>query len=198
MEEPEERGRANRRIVIRLLMVVIAMFGFGYALVPLYGVICDLTGFGGRTGRTVQASVADVSVDGTRRVTVEFVATVDSRLPWEFGPRVERITVRPGELMEVSYFARNLSNDRIIAQAVPSVAPGRAAKYFNKIECFCFTSQELAPGEARDMPVRFLIDPALPQDVTTLTMSYTFFASQRIAGGSAADAQGAGDRRSGS
>jgi len=170
-----QRSHANRRIVTRLAVVVIAMFGFGFALVPLYDVFCKVTGLNGKTGRIELEQALTEKVDEQRLVTVEFLATVNSDLPWQFGPVVKKVKVHPGEITEVKYFARNLTDNAITGQAVPSLAPGLAARYFNKTECFCFTQQTLGPREAREMPIRFVVDPDLPADVKTVSLSYTFY-----------------------
>ena len=172
------RAKANGRTAIRLAVVVLAMFGFGYALVPLYDVLCEITGLGGRTG-VVTASALDGGVDASRTIKVQFLGTVSSRLPWEFRPTVSSMEVHPGQVYETTYFARNLSPTATIGRARPSVAPSVASLHFNKTECFCFVEQEFAPGEARNMPVRFVLSRDLPADIATVTLSYTFFNSQR-------------------
>ena len=172
------RGQANGRTARRLAVVVLAMFGFGYALVPLYDVLCEITGLGGRTG-VVSASALDGAVDTNRTVKVQFLGTVNSRLPWEFHPNVASMEVHPGQVYETTYFARNLSDAATVGQARPSVAPSVASLHFNKTQCFCFVEQKFAPGEARDMPVRFVLSRNLPADIETVTLSYTFFNSQR-------------------
>ena len=170
--------QANRRLVRRLLLIAVGMFGFGFALVPLYNVFCQVTGVNGKTGGPVDAvaALADV-VDMDRVITVEFVSAVDTGLPWEFRPLVKKMQVHPGEMNDALYFARNQSNDQVVGRAVPSVAPGLAAQYFHKVQCFCFTEQTLGPREEREMPVRFVIDPNLPAEVATVTLSYTFYES---------------------
>ena len=150
------------------------MFGFGFALVPLYDVFCDVTGLNGKTGGQVTLSET-MEVDTTREVKVEFLATLNENMPWEFKPMTYSVKVNPGKPMRIEYLARNKTDKTIIGQAVPSVAPGLAAQYFQKTECFCFTEQELKAGEERRMPVVFVVDPALPDDVHELTLSYTFF-----------------------
>ena len=170
-----QRSRANRRLVIRLAVVVVVMFGFGFALVPLYDVFCKVTGLNGKTGRIELEKALSEKVDEQRLVTVEFLATVSSDLPWEFGPVIKKVKVHPGAVTEVKYFARSLTDSAITGQAVPSLAPGLAAKYFNKTECFCFTRQTLGPREAREMPLRFVVDPDLPVNVKTVSLSYTFY-----------------------
>ena len=171
-------AQANGKTAGRLAVVVLAMFGFGYALVPLYDVLCELTGLGGRTG-VVAASALDGAVDTSRTIKVQFLGTVNSRLPWEFRPNVASMEVHPGQVYETTYFARNLSSATTIGQARPSVAPSIASLHFNKTECFCFVEQEFAPGEARSMPVRFVLSRGIPADIATVTLSYTFFNSQQ-------------------
>jgi cytochrome c oxidase assembly protein subunit 11 len=180
----DARKQANRRVVKRLGMAALLMFGFGFALVPLYDVFCDITGINGKTGRIELEEALSQTVDADREVTVEFLATVHSDLPWEFRPVVKRIKVHPGEVTEVNYYARNMTNDVVTGQAVPSLAPGLAAKYFSKTECFCFTRQALGPGEAKEMPLRFIVDPDLPENIRTVSLSYTFFQAKPEAAGS--------------
>lgn len=164
----------------RLAMVALGMFGFGFALVPLYDVICDATGLNGRTSNLLRPrdAQAAAAVDLAREVTVEFMA-IPNDVPWDFKPEVRKLRVHPGEPTEVSYTIKNRTDREVVAQAIPSVAPGSAARYFNKIECFCFTEQRLAAGEERRMPVVFVVDPALDRNVGTVTLSYTFFELNR-------------------
>jgi cytochrome c oxidase assembly protein subunit 11 len=166
---------ANKRIVMRLAIVVLAMFGFGFALVPLYDVFCDITGINGKTGRIAAQEASGQKVDEKRLVTVEFLASVNSELPWEFRPLVRKIRVHPGEVTEVKYFASNKTDSPVAGQAVPSLAPGLAARYFNKTECFCFTRQTLGPNEGKEMPLRFVVDPDLPEDIGSVALSYTLY-----------------------
>jgi cytochrome c oxidase assembly protein subunit 11 len=166
----------NSTLALKLGATALAMFGFGYALVPLYDVFCEITGLNGKTGVATAAEVA-AGVDARRLVTVELDSNVNPALPWKFGPLQKKVQVHPGQIMEVQYFAENTSDRPVVGQAVPSVAPTPASVYFNKTECFCFTQQTLAPGERRVMPVRFIVDPDMPAKYTTLTLSYTFFAA---------------------
>lgn len=168
--------QANRRLVTRLAAITLGMFAFGFALVPLYNVFCDITGLNGKTGRIAERDARGQGVDQTRVLTVEFVANLNEQLPFEFAPTSRRVRLNPGEIGEVHYRVRNNSDHPIVARAVPSVAPALASRYFNKLECFCFTEQHLAPGEEYEMPTRFIVDPALPGEVKTMTLSYTFFA----------------------
>jgi len=173
MVQPVTDGKANRRTFSKLLLVAVAMFGFGYALVPLYSVLCDITGLNGKTGRAEVG--ADTAVDTGRTVTVELTGNAMGGLPWEFRPLVDKVEVHPGEAVTVKYFARNLVDDVIVGQAVPSVTPGRAATHFKKTECFCFTNQKLGAKEGKEMAVTFVVDTKLPKEVDTITLSYAFF-----------------------
>ncbi len=158
-----------------LALLALAMFGFGYLLVPLYDKFCEITGIGGRTGGAMSVESLSSEVDYSRTVRVHFDANVNSSLPWRFEPTERFMDVHPGKLYETSYIAYNRSDRPIVAQAVPSVAPGRASLFFNKTECFCFTEQLLAAGESRDMPVRFMVDPNLPARVDLVTLSYIIY-----------------------
>ena len=172
----------NRRMLGKLVVIVAAMFGFGYALVPMYRSICDALGInvlslseqrvssGSWSGR---AAVSNTQVDTSRSITIEFDA--NARGPWDFKPAVRSLQVHPGELTTVMYEFRNIQNRTMAAQAIPSYAPQQASAHFNKLECFCFNEYTLAPGETKTWPVVFVVDPKLPRDVTTITLSYTFF-----------------------
>jgi cytochrome c oxidase assembly protein subunit 11 len=166
----------NRRMVGKLAVIVAVMFGFGYALVPMYRAICDALGINVLAVaelRSADKVAANTQIDRTRTITVEFDANV--RGPWDFKPAVRSMQVHPGELTTVMYEFRNIQNRTMAAQAIPSYAPRQASSHFNKLECFCFNEYTLAPGEAKSWPVAFVIDPKLPRDVTTITLSYTFF-----------------------
>ena len=169
-----QRGRRNGRTARRLAVLTLAMFAFGFALVPLYDVFCDITGLNGKTGR-VEAAALDDQVDTSRAVTVQFVTSVNGALQWEFAAQTPQMTVHPGGVYEAFFIARNVAGTMTTGQAVPSVSPNSAAAYFNKTECFCFTRQALAAGESKIMPVRFIVDRNLPEQVRTITLSYTFF-----------------------
>jgi cytochrome c oxidase assembly protein subunit 11 len=169
----------NTRMFGKLAVVTLAMFAFGYALVPVYKAICEMTGInilalGEQTVSGQRASVsANTQVDSSRTITVEFDA--NSRGPWDFKPAQRSVQVHPGELTQVMYEFQNTQNRRMSAQAIPSYAPQQASAYFNKLECFCFNQYTLEPGEKKSWPVVFVIDPKLSKDVTTITLSYTFF-----------------------
>lgn len=168
---------APQKTLLKLSLVVVFMFGFGYALVPLYDVFCEVTGLNGKTGRLSAQSAQALTIDPQRTITVEFLATVNQGLPWTFKPLQKQMTVHTGQVYTAYYLAENHSADSVTAQAVPSVAPNRAGTFFNKTECFCFTQQTLAAGAQQEMPVRFVVDPLLPANISTLTLSYTFFNS---------------------
>ncbi len=171
--------RDNLRMLGKLSVIVLGMFGFGYALVPLYIAICEMTGINVLAlGEKLipgasSAQTANTQVDKTRTITVEFDA--NARGPWDFKPALRSVQVHPGELATVMYEFRNVQDRTMAAQAIPSYAPRQASPHFNKLECFCFNQYTLAPGEKKQWPVAFVIDPKLPKDVTTITLSYTFF-----------------------
>jgi len=180
--EQSGRIRLNRKMLGKLVVVAVAMFGFGYAMVPVYKQMCELLGINVLTQAdgTVKLD-ANTQVDKTRTITVEFDA--NSQGPWRFRPTQRSIQVHPGELATILYEVVNTQPRTVQAQAIPSYAPQSATPHFKKIECFCFKQQTLGPNEARQMPVVFFIDPALPREVKTITLSYTFF---EIAGTSTA------------
>lgn len=171
----------NRRMLGKLALIAVAMFGFGYALVPMYRAICEALGINvltlseqrSRDWSGAAAVPSNTQVDTTRTITVEF--DTNARGPWEFKPAVRSLQVHPGELATVMYEFRNVQNRTMAAQAIASYAPGQAMGYFNKLQCFCFNEYTLAPGERREWPVVFFIDPKLPRNVNTITLSYTFF-----------------------
>ena len=147
---------SNRSLTRRLLLLAAAMFGFGFLLVPLYDVFCEITGFGGRTNTT--AAVVEEAPDLSREIRIEFMTTVNSYAPFEFAADVDSMIVNPGKMYFATFTAKNLTSGDKVAQAVPSVAPVAAAEHFTKIECFCFTSQEFMANEARAMPLQFIVD----------------------------------------
>jgi cytochrome c oxidase assembly protein subunit 11 len=177
----------NRRMLGKLLVITAVMFGFGYSLVPMYRAICEALGINILTlseqrsssgswftsNHRADASKLNTQVDTSRLITVEFDA--NARGPWDFKPAQRSIQVHPGELATVMYEFQNIQNRTMAAQAIPSYAPRQSSAHFNKLECFCFNEYTLAPGEKKDWPVAFIIDPKLPKDVTTITLSYTFF-----------------------
>ena len=163
----------NRQLLVKLSIVAMLMFGFGYALVPFYEKICEALGVNNLSGSVV-AEPANTQIDRTRTVTIELDGNAHN-LPWRFRPLVNHVAGHPGELITVEYEIVNVRNEPVTGQAVPSYGPQLAGRYFRKLECFCFKQQTLAAGETRRMPVVFIIDPALPADVGTITLSYTFF-----------------------
>lgn len=166
--------KAHLLISGKLCLLVVGMFGFGYLMVPLYDIICDITGLNGKTSSTAMVAPANpVATD--RLVTVEFVSVVNSAAAWSFKPVQRSMKVVPGQTYNASYEVVNLSGRPAVGQAVPSVAPSSAAKYFNKIECFCFTHQEFEAGGRKEMPLIFFVEEDLPRSIDTVTLSYTYF-----------------------
>jgi cytochrome c oxidase assembly protein subunit 11 len=166
----------NRGLIARLVLFTAGSFAFGFALVPLYSVLCKVWDTGNRWygTQTAEASVIEhPMVD--RVVTIEFVANVPKAGDWEFRPEVTSMKVHPGKLYQATFYAHNLTGTAVVAQAVPSIAPQTVARYFRKTECFCFRPQNFTADEAREMPIRFIVDPDLPPDVDRLTLAYSFF-----------------------
>lgn len=164
-----------KRLVIILLLVSLSMFGFGYALVPMYNVLCKQLGVNGKTSNEASASAPVFSVDKTRTITVQFLTTNNANLPWQFHPSKTTIDIHPGQNTRIFFYAKNESNRTMTVQAIPSVSPGLAAKYLKKTECFCFRRQTLDSQAALNMPLLFHLDRDLPKDVNTVTLSYTLF-----------------------
>jgi cytochrome c oxidase assembly protein subunit 11 len=158
----------------KLLVVSVAMFGFGFALIPFYQKICEVTGVN-RLLKPAEIEISNTQVDETRLVTIEFDSNLRTALPWTFRPLQTSLRVHPGEMNTVTYEIRNTSGRAITAQAIPSYGPQLAERFFKKLDCFCFTQQVLQPGESRQMPVVFVVERGLPQDVNTITLSYSFF-----------------------
>ncbi len=184
--ETNKSSADHRRLIGVLSLVVLGMFGFGFLLVPLYSVICDVFGLNGRfvdidagtydiTAQSERAATLTQNVDTTREITVQFLASRNQNLNFEFRPMQKKLVLHPGEMGMVKYYAKNLTGKDVVAQAVPSLVPGTAVKYFAKTECFCFTQQTLRAGEGKEMPLRFVVDPALPKNVSTISLAYTFF-----------------------
>jgi cytochrome c oxidase assembly protein subunit 11 len=178
----------DRWLVAKLAALALGMFAFGFALAPLYGAMCRLLGVGSPAALAGAAVVAE-DPDPSRLVTVDFVTSASEGSPWEFAPSEPSMTVHPGELYSATFHARNRTAGALVAQAVPSIVPGAAARYFRKTECFCFTPQSFAAGEGRELTVRFLVDRALPAHVEAITLAYTLFdvtetagAPERVAG----------------
>lgn len=176
---------SHKRLIGKLLAVVAAAFAFGFALVPLYDVLCAATGFNGKTdgkaangfalGGLGKAVEPASRIDRTRTVTVEFTGTVMPGLAWDMRPLTVSMDLHPGELQQVKYLVRNTSDKPIVGQAVPSVTPGQAAQHFEKIDCFCFAQQTLAPGETKELPLTFILKPEIDKDIRHVTLAYAFF-----------------------
>mgnify|MGYP002621221331 FL=1 len=175
----ESRDAANKRLMKKLLVVACLMFGFGFLLVPFYEQICEVTGIRSIIKR--DDAPLNTQVDYSRKVTIELDSNTPD-LPWDFKPKQRYVEVHPGELATIIYEVRNTQDRPVTGQAVPSFGPQLAGLHFKKMECFCFKQQTLGPGEVREMPVVFVLDPALPKDVNTITLSYTFFEVAGAAG----------------
>jgi len=165
--------RNNKSTVTKLLLVALGMFGFGFALVPLYDVLCDITGLGGKTRAAYDYQ--PTGTDTSRLIRVNFMTQTNDGMPWQFWSEQGGVRVHPGELKEVTFFVKNTTDRPMVGQAVPSVVPAAAAEYFHKTECFCFRSQFLEPGETLEMPMRFIVGPELPKHVQAISLSYSLF-----------------------
>jgi cytochrome c oxidase assembly protein subunit 11 len=172
--------REHRIFTGKLLLLALGSFGFAFALVPFYSVLCSLTGYGDQTKLLRRANAVE-HPDPSRTVTVEFLTTVASAAGWEFEPVQRRIEVHPGQFYEVKFTAHNMTGLEQVTQSVPNISPSEAAEYFHKTECFCFSPQHFALGETRILPVRFIVDPALPKYIDRLTLAYTLYdQSERV------------------
>jgi cytochrome c oxidase assembly protein subunit 11 len=169
-----EKLRPHRSLALKVLGIALGSFAFGYALVPFYNVLCSITGLGDQTALARRA-VAVEKPDLTRTITVDFMAELPSVGSWAFRPLVRSIQIHPGKLYSTEYFAQNLTGYATVAQAVPNISPSKAAAYFHKTECFCFSPQRFAKDEEKTMPVRFIIDPSLPSYIDRITLSYMFY-----------------------
>jgi len=174
MTDAAQKERDNKILTLKLLGFALGSFAFGYALVPFYDVLCDLTGFGNQKA-LAERRLSVEAPDDSRTITVDFVAELPSVGNWEFRPLVSTMQIHPGRLYSTEFMAHNLTGKNTVAQAVPNIAPGQAAGYFRKTECFCFTPQHFAVNEQRPMAVRFVVDPAIPRSVDRITLSYTFY-----------------------
>jgi len=164
----------NTKLVRKLIIIVLAMFGFGYALVPIYNVFCDITGINGKT-EDKAVTETQYQVDLNRTLTIEFVTSLNESTPMLFRAETQKLKIHPGQYYTVNFYAKNKTNQKMVARAIPSVSPGIAAGYLKKTECFCFSEQTFEPHESKLMPVRFVIDPELPSRYKTITLAYTFF-----------------------
>ena len=169
---------SNKKILISLCCVTLSMFGFGFAMIPLYNVLCKNLGINGKTDKN--AYLTSNEIDLSRRIRVEFMTNNNNYLPWDFYPRLQHIQLHPGENILVYFSAKNNSKFPMTVQAIPSVSPGLAARYLKKTECFCFTQQTFNPGQHRDMPVLFHIDPHIPKNINIITLAYTLFDTTHI------------------
>lgn len=173
-ENPLKKG--HTRLVASLALIVLGMFAFGFALVPIYNSLCKSLGINGKTNtKAIAYDVKHAKIAIDREITVEFVATKSSVIPWAFYPQTRRVKIHPGEIAKLAFYAENQSDNRMTVQAIPSVTPGIAAKYLKKTECFCFTQQTLNGHEAMNMPLLFHLDTDLPANVKTITLSYALF-----------------------
>ena len=170
-----ETQRENKRLTWQLAVFTAGAFAFGWALIPLYSVLCEVTGIGNQQGLTHAVALSSAPADPNRLVTMEFLAQLPSVGNWEFRPVVSTMQVHPGKLYEARFYAHNLTGHDVLAQAIPDISPGRATAWFHKTECFCFTPQSFHTGEAREMKVRFYLDSSLPAYLDRLTLSYTFY-----------------------
>ena len=167
--------RSTKKLTGYLVLSVVAMFGFGFALVPLYDVMCDALGINGKTNTVSAVQPQGMQPDYSRTVRVEFMSHIKPDMPWQFSPEVQVLEVHPGEVIQTNYIAKNLSGASLVGQAVPSVSPGMGATYFNKMECFCFNQQPLDGFKSAEMGLIFYIEPDIPDSIHTLTLSYTLF-----------------------
>jgi len=170
-----QNDRANRTLTVKLLAIALGSFGFGFALVPLYSVICNVTGYGDQSSLARKAKAAAEKPDPSRTITVEFLSNVASAGEWDFRPVARTIEIHPGKLYSAEFFAHNLTGRDTTAQAVPNIAPSKIAAFFHKTECFCFSPQHFGVNEQRKMPVRFIVDPAIPSYIDRITLAYTFY-----------------------
>ncbi|MES9972345.1 MAG: cytochrome c oxidase assembly protein [Candidatus Thiodiazotropha sp.] len=175
-QQVTDNQRKNRRTTLMLSGLVLAMFGFGFALVPLYNLFCQITGTQSLAQRSTIGQVAATAdrIDQARWVTVKFDTTVNPNLPWEFAAETTKMRVHPGQLYEVNFVARNRSRSAVTGQAIPSVAPWQATPYFSKLECFCFNKQKLDGSQETTMPLQFMVSTELPDEINSLTLSYSF------------------------
>lgn len=167
-------AQGKKRGVVKLTSIVFGMFAFGFMLVPLYDIVCEVTGFNGKTAGAYELSGKE-TVDESRLVTVQFLTNRNANMPWSFRPAVRSVKVIPGELNEANFVVRNETESTMVGKAIPSVTPFKAADFLHKTECFCFESQKLEKGEELNMPLRFIVDREIPKDVDRLTLSYTLY-----------------------
>lgn len=176
LTQKEQLDSKNKKLVRKLIWLVVGSLLFAFALVPMYDVLCSLTGLNGKTNNTA-AVLSTAKVDNTRWVNVQFTTNVMPGLGWNFYPKLANVKVHPGQIETVIFVAKNTTNQVVVGRAVPSITPGIAAANLKKIECFCFVNQSLKPGEEKELPLRFFVSPELPKDVSDMTLSYAFFPS---------------------
>jgi len=170
------KDKNQKKLLIGLTLVVLGMFAFGFALVPIYKTMCKKLGINGKTNpEAIAYDITKATIDQEREVLVQFIATNNSGIPWAFYPKINQIKVHPGEIVTLAFYAENKTDHRMVVQAIPSVTPGLAAKYLKKTECFCFTQQTLNGHEAMNMPLLFHLDTDLPKNINVVTLSYTLF-----------------------
>lgn len=174
MQLNQEQAQANKKLALKLVWIIAGALVFAFALVPLYDVICSVTGLNGKTKNTAETAT-QAPVDMTREVTVQFVSSVMPGLGWNFYPKQNSVTVHPGQITTVLFEAKNITSEVVAGQAIPSVTPGKASAHLKKIECFCFVKQSLNPGEVKVLPLRFFVSAELPKEVQEMTLSYSFF-----------------------
>ncbi|CDU03497.1 putative Cytochrome c oxidase assembly protein CtaG/Cox11 [Vibrio coralliirubri] len=174
-QDKNQPKRSSKKLTGYLVLSVVAMFGFGFALVPLYDVMCEALGINGKTNTVSAVQPQGMQPDYSRTVRVEFMSHIKPDMPWQFSPEVRVLEVHPGEVVQTNYIAKNLSGASLVGQAVPSVSPGMGATYFNKMECFCFNQQPLEGHKSAEMGLIFYIEPDIPESIHTLTLSYTLF-----------------------
>jgi cytochrome c oxidase assembly protein subunit 11 len=170
----EQLEQKNSKLVRKLVLIVVTMFGFGFALVPLYDVLCDITGLNGKVSTEAVSDIV-YPIDKSREITVEFMTGLNESTPLLFRSETKKMQVHPGQYYTVNFYAENLTDKTMVAQAIPSISPGLAAEYFKKTVCFCFTQQTFQARESKIMPVRFVVTPELPKQYKTITLAYTFF-----------------------
>lgn len=169
------QSNSIRKTAQKLCLLVVGMFGFGFALVPLYDLLCEVTGLGGDPGGQYTYDPAETRIDQSRLVKVNFITNTNDNMPWQFWSGKSGVRVHPGKLNEVNFYVKNTTNRRMVGQAIPSVVPLTATDYFHKTECFCFNHQVLEPGEEMEMPMRFIVDAELPKNVQSISLSYALF-----------------------
>lgn len=172
--DSKQAHQNNTKLVGKLVVITCLMFGFGFALVPLYDVFCEVTGINGKTNESA-VNYQAIGIDESRTITVEFLTRTHNGMPWEFRSTKQRVEVHPGELNRIDFYIQNPSRNAIIGRAIPSVSPGTAALYLNKTECFCFNYQPLEAGAEALMPMQFYVDPQIPEDINVFTVQYTMF-----------------------